>query len=375
MSNTELDELKPTVLPDLYSGWLSELLDGPLPAEPHATCAECAMLADEAEGVRPGDDFFHPATKCCTFFPELPSFLVGLILTSDDSSLGWGQEVLMEQISSHDGVSPRGLHRPKDFDLLYRHNRNTLGQNSEMVCPFYKVGDGSCGIWTFRDATCSTWFCKHGRGKEGAEFWGTVRELLSDVERALMLYCALTLDLSGEALRRTVKRFSSLSLGGPAIRESSSGETIEVGDLEGWGIWAGRELMFFEHCSRLVSELSWDQVVELSGARVVARAQLVREAHDRLENQVVPPMLTANDISIRCQRDDRIWITTYSRTDPLILPRDLLAVLPYFDGRSTIKIAAELKEELGIELDRELLRLLVDFDVLSAAGFRTSGGA
>ena len=73
-------------LPSLYAGWMDALLEGPIPAETNATCHDCAMSPPAEEA--PGSTFlFKPASKCCTYWPALPNFLVGRILADEDPAL------------------------------------------------------------------------------------------------------------------------------------------------------------------------------------------------------------------------------------------------------------------------------------------------
>jgi len=60
-------------------------------------------------------------------------------------------------------------------------------------------------------------------------------------------------------------------------------------------------------------------------------------------------------------------IRTYSRSEPLDLPHELLAVLAHFDGRANEHVIAEVEDEEQVTLTPELLRTLVDFSVLVPA--------
>ncbi len=60
---------------------------------------------------------------------------------------------------------------------------------------------------------------------------------------------------------------------------------------------------------------------------------------------------------------------TYSDSDALELPNELLALLPRFDGRATEQVLAELARE-GVILTPDLVARLVDFAVLASAGVR-----
>ena len=151
------------MLPPLYAGWVEELLSGPVPEETRATCHNCAMLPRESDGA-PDVLHFHPATKCCTFVPLLPNFLVGRILADSDPAGASGRRSVLERLRAADGVSPLGLDVPRRYGFLYGHNGG-FGRTPSMRCPHYLETEGGlCGVWKHRNSICSTWFCKHDRG-------------------------------------------------------------------------------------------------------------------------------------------------------------------------------------------------------------------
>ena len=51
-------------------------------------------------------------------------------------------------------------------------------------------------------------------------------------------------------------------------------------------------------------------------------------------------------------------------TDPLDLTPGVLEVLPYFDGRPTTEGLAAIRRELGIRVEKDLVRKLTDFQIL-----------
>ena len=110
----------PSTLPPLYAAWIDELLAGPLPHESEATCEDCAMWSSAGASAEP-DLFFHRDTKCCTYTPEIPNFLVGRILDDPDPALAPGRASVERRIDARIGVTPVGLLRPPVQALLYRH--------------------------------------------------------------------------------------------------------------------------------------------------------------------------------------------------------------------------------------------------------------
>ena len=57
---------------------------------------------------------------------------------------------------------------------------------------------------------------------------------------------------------------------------------------------------------------------------------------------------------------------TYSELDPIDLPSELMDVLGYFDGRPTEEALAAIEKAEGLTIEKDLLRQLVDFQVLVA---------
>ena len=174
-------------LPPLYRDLLGEPFGEEIPPESKATCASCAMLEGGCGGaaVPPVDGrsrFFRPDTKCCTFHPRLPNYLLGSILSSSDPALAEGRRRIESRIATRVGVSPEWLHPPRLFSLLYDSARGAFGRARGLRCPFYEADAGGCTIWAHRDAVCSTYFCKYAAGADGRRLWTAVKELLSLVE-------------------------------------------------------------------------------------------------------------------------------------------------------------------------------------------------
>lgn len=356
----------PSTLPTLYAGWADEFLEGPLPTETAATCEDCAMCG---EGEPPGRLFFLPETKCCTYMPALPNFLVGRILADSDPAAAPGRATVEARIARRMGVTPLGLASPAVHATLYQiGGAAAFGRSTSLRCPHYLADQGGrCGIWRHRNGTCSTWFCKHGRGGTGRRFWQTLDELFASVERVLARWCVLELDLDPVALARLV----------PYGTDRGHGEGLDGARIDGrvdvatyaalWGRWAGRESDWFRASATLVGGLVWTDVLRIGGADVRLFARLVREAHVALGKTALPRRLAAATVEVMPAGRDRVRVVGYSGLDPLELPRAVLEVLPYFDGSPTEATLARIIEETGIRVERALVRRLVDFGVLHPA--------
>jgi Fe-S-cluster containining protein len=177
--------------PRIYDRLLPRVFDETAPEEPKATCNNCAMCPpkDPVQGVT----YFRPDTKCCTYQPFLPNYLVGAILADTEPLMAEGQRRIRAHIASRVGVTPRWLAPSRKRSALFRAAReSSFGRSLLLRCP-YLSGEGLCTIWRHRDTVCSTFFCKYGAGADGQTFWRAVDAYMLHVERELACHAAAKL--------------------------------------------------------------------------------------------------------------------------------------------------------------------------------------
>ena len=354
-------------MPVLYAPWLEAVVGGPLPGEGAATCHACAMLPPAGTAANADRAYFHPATKCCTYVPGLPNFLVGRILADGSAAGAAGRASLVTRMRDRASVSPLGVEPPAPYVLQYeRGGAEVFGRAPGLRCPHYLADSGGCGIWPHRMSVCATWFCKHDRGRVGLDFWTATRDLLAAVERALAVHCVQTLAPSPEAARVTVTRrrrqrtvLSPADLGGPL---AASHERL-------WGRYAGREAAFFADCARLVETMTWADVQRLGGAEVALAADVVVDAYREVMADEPPVAPSQGTITVLEMDGTSATCSGYSGTDPLRLPLPLLQVMRVFDGRPLTRALASARAA-GVEADGAVVRRLVDFGLLE----ETDGG-
>jgi hypothetical protein len=362
-------------LPPLYAGWMDQLLAGPIPHETNATCDDCAMCSPEhPEG---SDSYFNTQTKCCTYLPALPNYLVGRILGDADPAFAEGRDTVLARLRAGVAVTPLGLACSPVFELLYGHNPKVFGHSRSLRCPHYLENGGRCGMWKHRASVCATWFCKYVRGEVGRDFWLALHRLLSTVERSLSSWCVLELDVGETALNRLFPPPMP-----PDPTSAIDGKTLD-GKVDPaayrvlWGNWLGREVPFYQACAERVNALTWQQVSAIGGPGVHIAAKLVQVAHRKLLSEEMPAALGAGSFQIHQLALDTARVSAYSPSDPLELPRELLEVLRHFDGRSTGDVLDDIQDETGIEIHPELVRKLADFGILvpSESLTRNAGNA
>ena len=352
-------------LPGLHAKWMAALLGGGIPRESRATCNDCAMRPRDAQDSGSETTFFDPVIKCCTYVPTLHNFLVGRVLSDADPGAQYGRATVQKRIADAVGVTPLGLAQPPVHSLLYRSVTDGFGRSRALRCPHFNEDGGRCGIWRNRNATCSTWFCKHLRGHVGFEFWReSLHPLLQAVERDLARWCVLELRVGEEALRQMMATGDWLFEAGAVTGEALDNRVDPKAYARSWGEWRGREQEFFRRCSELVQTLAWADVLALCGAEARGYARLTQQAYARLTSTDLPARLRAAPYQVAQTRAGIRRVSTYSMLDPLDAPESVLQLLQYFDGRPTADALALIAAERGVTLDAALVRKLVDFKLL-----------
>lgn len=355
-----------TALPPLYAAWMDELLAGPIPPETGATCDDCAMCAKTGEQPTGTTCFFDPRVKCCSYMPALHNFLVGRIFQDNDPAYASGRATVEARLAAGVAVTPLGLDCTPTYSLLYAHkDADVFGRSFAMRCPHYLEEEGGrCGVWQHRAAVCATWFCKHVRGAVGMKFWKTLHCLLATVEQNLSRWCVLELDVGDDALQQLF----------PPLNESHRSHRLDANVLDGvvepakyrtiWGNYWGREQEFYKACARLVDALTWHQVAAICGPDVQIQARLTREAYQRLISHETPTSLKAGRFNVVFLDQDSCCVSTYSSLDPAALPKIVIDLLPYFDGRPTDEVLQTIREQENVQLNKSLVRKLTDFQIL-----------
>jgi Fe-S-cluster containining protein len=322
-------------------------------------------MCARADDTSAGSSFFNARTKCCTYHPALPSFLVGGILAGEETA---ASRALQSAIESGAGVTPFGVAPPRTYGLLYRSAPAAFGHSLSMRCPYYDEGGGGrCGIWEQRPTVCATWYCKHERGALGLAFWTSLEVLLDEVERSMARWCLLQLDPGPEAVARLL-----LTRRGPY-----SGEVIGPGDIDRtcdeadrkkvWGRFAGREREYFLEAARLVGRLGVADIRRICGTSLAALERLTVSSFQELRRKRLPARLRlgshqASVVDANCCR-----VISYSLFDPLEVPLALLDLLPLFDGRRTTTGVRRLLAARGYRVSTATLRALFDVGVLEDA--------
>jgi Fe-S-cluster containining protein len=349
------------VLPPLYQSWMEELLPAGIAPETRATCLECAMV-DRGEASGP-DTPFNPATKCCTYHPELPNFLLGRILADARPETAAARAFVEERIARRAGATPYGLWAPAPFTLVYQ-NASAFGRSEQLLCPFYVRESGLCGIRDHREGVCSTFFCRYVRGPTGRAFWRVMNVFLKSIETGLLAWALDRVDGAGETATRVW--MMELTRGGKALDEHSIvGTTSEAEYAWMWGRWLGREAELYRRCAELVEPLGLGEVLEICGARTVAASRVVAAIHASLA-PVRPERVTRGSSSLVQigRRAGEIRVKSQAAPyDHLDLPVAVIGAVPRLTAGPLAEALAALRAE-GQGLPDEIVQALIDFEVI-----------
>ena len=241
-----------------------------LPAEHRSTCSDCPQIAAAN---------FHPVYRCCTYIPRLPNFLYGAGLKDPATKAR-----LVAVTKRHMGT-PEGL---VASPFMQRRSANVsaagdYGKDAGVVCPFLQMETGLCGIYSYRNSVCATYFCISDLGKAGQEFWEKLQSLMGQLETALSQWCMASLGIDPANTMGVLNSFDVESHLKDFDRDivqgsSTTSSTASSIDLSAWppdiyrqlwGKWFGREIDYYTACVDLLEQYQGDLFEIASGVELL----------------------------------------------------------------------------------------------------------
>lgn len=356
-------------LPQLYQRLLPELFSQPVPAEEKATCSNCAMCQPK-ESVEPVDGrsrFFRADTKCCTYHPRLPNYLVGGLLSDPDPQWAEGQRRMRERIAGRVAISPQWVRPPAKYSLFYSNQRNAFGKSASLLCPFFEKDGGLCTIWPYRETVCSTYYCKYVAGADGRNLWTSVKTFLTLVEVQLTRYAILEVD---KELLLSAEDQSAAGSPGPLSAEALDDLPLPPRDYQRhWRNWVGREEEFYRACHQKVTEVDRAKLEQILGLDGTIELQHLTRRHAAATSSQLPRTLRFNPATtVSWLPDHRVALACYSEVDAIALPGDAYAMLVRFTGKEPVaKVRGDLRQQLSQDLSDEILLTLYQHRVLIEA--------
>ena len=325
------------VFPELYHPFLPAFFHAELPRERSATCTDCAMLPSAENKYLDFIDTYSAVSKCCTYYPEIPNFLVGAILAETDPARADGKNRIRSSIEKQIGLTPRGLDRPRKYTLLAKRTHDFFGKSRLLICPFYQREKGGCTLWPYLTPTCRTWFCKYDRGQEGLEFWQALRGYWEHVQQTLVRYVLLEFGFPLETI------FQSSQEAVPLTLEELDDRPLRPELYEDlWAEWIGREEDFFRQAYDCVVNLTADVFQSLVGIDHSVHLNLVIQRYDAMMKDEPPHRLQRNPrLDVQKTEAGTFMLKGYSPRDVVEVSARLYEILDHFDGNKTVEEVIE----------------------------------
>ncbi|MBU8895086.1 hypothetical protein DRW03_02350 [Corallococcus sp. H22C18031201] len=356
-------------LPALYQNLFPAFFQGQVPIEEKATCSNCAMSKQGATGtvgaVDGVDRLFRPDTKCCTYYPRLPNYLVGALLADDSPAMAEGRRRIEEKIDSRIGVTPQWVKPPAKFNYLYKNGNQFFGRARSLRCPYYAEDSGGCTIWAYREAVCSTYFCKYVAGADGRRFWMSLKTYLSLTEIQLARYALLQLMPEYIETGKDKSENATLPL---SVEDLDDAAPPERAYAELWRAHAGRERDFYRACYDVVRALPPEGLTQMLGLDGTIELRVLEKLHGAANAPRLPRVLRFSpEATVKWLPDGSVALGAYSEFDAVALPGEAYALLVEFTGTEPVEAVrhrlrtqkqADLLEDVLLELYRH--RILVE---------------
>lgn len=341
--------------PALYARLMPSFFREEIPEERKATCASCVMVKPQAASEQAA---FNAATKCCTYHPKLPNYLVGALFAENLSEFAEGRARLRERLSRRAFVTPQWVMPSPKHDLIYKNTSTGFGRAASLRCPYYGEEGGLCTIWPYREAVCSTFFCKNVGGADGKNFWMSMKRYLSLAEIQLSRYALL-------------QHFPAWVVRQGDSPKSGGGGDLSLEDLDGlegdparhaaeWGPWVGREEELYVKCYETVQALSQEDFARLLGLDGDVHVKVLAE----LRRTVLKPQLAARPklnpgLTVKYLDDGDVALGFHSPYDWVALPEPAFRLLALFRGVETLsEVRARLQSEHETDFADEVLEEL-----------------
>lgn len=347
-------------LPTLYRALFPDIFSQEVPKETLATCNDCAMLPNTASPYLDKNDFFNPKSKCCTYQPTLPNYLIGGLLKDKTPGLDEGRARILEKIKRGHAVTPLGIKPGRKYDLLYKHgSAKGFGKALSLRCPYYLEEKGQCGIWKFRESVCSTYYCKQASGTDGQAFWMSLKYYLGHVEYTLSHYVITQMPGTPYPDRGR----EQTNIGPDDMDERKNPKTY----TEAWGEWEGKEVEFYIKAFECIEALDKQQFEQILGSQHHFLSQKLAMKREKIVNVTLPTHLIRSiDLGAMPSGDEHMLLKTKEGT--IRVRKPIYDILNFFNGERTVAQALEtIATELGYEIDRQLLIMLYQYRVLVPA--------
>ncbi len=262
--------------PPLYSDILSQEILRMDVTETKATCDECLM----ARSPTVLKNRYENNLKCCTYYPLVPNFAVGAILSDSTGRYQHAQKIIREMIQKRQYALPIGLLTPVAYQLEFKKRKDgDFGNKNEWLCPYFHQEKNQCSIWAYRGAVCTSFYCKSSYGKKGQKYWSQMSDYLTYVEMALMEESLIRLDFSPRQISACLE-YLNRDKGTKLEQKSwSMAEKIAKGH---WQDYYPEQERFFIKCFEIVSSFDRNDFKEMMGEQGLDIQNQLLSAYEKL---------------------------------------------------------------------------------------------
>ena len=203
---------------------------------PPERLADCSRCYNVARGE------FDESCQCCTYFPQISNFMVGMAL-KDPASAG-----VVESLIERGFALPLEMAgSPAQYGAAMElYTRDLFGRDRNNRCPFHDPQTHDCAVYPYRNSVCATFSCDHGHGQTSTVFWDALQTVVAYLEVALAQWSMSEVGLDHDGY---INRLNGLA---DRVDRCSDGETggwsREALDVL-WGEYAGREREFYVLCA------------------------------------------------------------------------------------------------------------------------------
>lgn len=219
-------------------GFWQKILPGEVIHSPvcHDTIVDChSCIGVHAKG-------YSPKSRCCTYYPKVPNFLIGLSLMDEVP------QHPLHQMIKKGFVIPSGL-EPSPGRIIQSHcdyQQKKWGISESSICDFFTPEKG-CQIYSYRNGVCSSWFCEAPKEKLTQPWWSKIRDIISHCETVLSRWAMEQAGLDLDLYEKTFFRWAS-NIDGIYCQESLAWSSKFLDE-----IWQGHEReRFMKTCTEFI---------------------------------------------------------------------------------------------------------------------------
>jgi len=304
----------------IYEGKISKkVLDISLPEEKFANCSECFHC------IHPQSASYN--TKCCTYHPHIPNYVVGAILTDESVGIKEGKTRIKNLIADRVGVTPYGIIPPPEYPAAKRRfaqtKKKTREDNEALNCPLNLLG--TCTIWNYRPELCATYHCASVSGQKGGQFWKIYYRYLTHIERVLSRYVMLELNYPLEHIQIKKIKPEKVDL------YNTEGQIDPDRYAQMWRENNGSEDGYYIKCYEIFDKINIDQLSTLVGLDGTLFQDKLHVQAKMSRDNILPDYLLFDEKAVEVTRQEGNLIKINGRTVKEVQYRLLKA----FDGQTS----------------------------------------